>query len=154
MLGLVTDPFQPFKDDAKYSPCPFLIVNMNLEPQLRYILGVGCHMVAISRGVTDDDVSKDPYNGVLDIITDELDWLERVGFDTSDAHTGDDHVHLFAKVTLHEACQYLDLATYNSLMWIVSTGHLLPLGPKGHPEVFEDRRHTSRVWLPQVLVAE
>jgi hypothetical protein len=100
MLGLVTDPFQPFKDDAKYSPCPFLIVNMNLEPQLRYTLGVGCHMVAISRGVTDDDVSKDPYTSVLDIITDELDWLDRVGFDTSDAHTREEHVHLFAKVTI------------------------------------------------------
>ena len=100
MLGLVTDPFQPFKDDAKYSPCPFLLVNMNIEPHLRYTLGVGCHMVAISRGITDDDVTKDPYNGVLDIITDELDWLDKVGFDTKDAYSGEDHVHLFAKVCL------------------------------------------------------
>lgn len=101
MLGLVTDPFQPFKDDAKYSPCPFLIVNLNLEPHLRYTLGVGCHMVAITRGVTAEEVKKDPYNGVIDIITDELDWLDRVGFDAKDAHRNEEHVQLYAKVSFH-----------------------------------------------------
>lgn len=98
MLGIVSDPFQVFKDDQRYSPCPFLIVNMNMEPQNRYKIGIGCHMAALSRGTSQKEANKDPFTFFIDIMTDELDWMDRVGFAVEDAHTKEPHVQLHAKV--------------------------------------------------------
>ena len=81
MLGLVIDPFQTFKDDARTSACPFLIVNYNVSPHLRYKLGVGCHMVAIGKGSAEKDLKKRSYDPVNELMCDELDWLDRVGYD-------------------------------------------------------------------------
>lgn len=50
MIMLVMDPFQLWKDDAKSSASPVLVVNLNVPIHLRYRLGIGCHFLCFDFG--------------------------------------------------------------------------------------------------------
>lgn len=110
VLGLVYDPFQPWKDDSKASASPFLLVNLCASQPNRFRLGVGCHMLGIVDCITRRDIKRDPYDSVLDLVVDELLHLYHVGMEVFDTHLNK-RIHVRCKLVLvlsdlqgHRAC--------------------------------------------------
>ena len=85
MLGVATDGVQPFRDDDQYSVWPLVVTPYNLPPHLRYRLGVTT-VLGIIWGKRSKKVKFDiqPY---LDILVDELKYLNEVGWSVLDIHT-------------------------------------------------------------------
>lgn len=102
MLMLVTDPFQIFKDDDKSSTGPVLLVNMNVPPHLRYRLGLGCHFLCFDMGdaYKEEGLVRDASDSLLQLVVDELNYLDRVGFTVEDSSRKDERVQLHAKLLL------------------------------------------------------
>ena len=99
MFNLFMDPFQLFKDDSNNSACPFLIMDINTSPAFRFKLGIGCHMLAIAKGSLRAGQKKSQYDHVLDLICDELNWVDQVGYLAKDARFPEaPEVRLFAKL--------------------------------------------------------
>ena len=156
MLMLVTDPFQIFKDDDNSSASPFLLVNLNVPIHLRYRLGIGCHFVwfDMGDGFKEEGLVRDPTESLLNLVVDQLDFLDRVGFTVIDAHTGEENVHLHTKLLLVVSdlrglqslldcggspctygclkCWLKSIGQANRVGKMVYNGHFVLL-PQGHP---------------------
>lgn len=84
MLMLYWDPFQPFRDDHKYSCTPFLVTTANAPAEHRWEPGLS-HLVTMTPGSRDGGVDPNP---TLELITDELMYLRYKGVQVQDASRG------------------------------------------------------------------
>lgn len=84
MLALITDGVQPFKDDKGYSIWPIAIMPLNVPPTLRASLTSIMCIVPGTRMLEDDEGPLD-LNPYLEVLVDELWWLDRQGVIVEDA---------------------------------------------------------------------
>jgi hypothetical protein len=151
LLGLVTDGFLPFADDKKYSCWPLVITCYNFPPWARYLLGMTTLLGVVPGSRLDG--SKLNLQPFLQILVDEILFIDTVGLEVYDKHKGEYftcHVKLVQSLSdMRGIDKLLDLtsvpATYPCFFcWIkgfkaggqrgkmIYPGHYTML-PEGHP---------------------
>jgi hypothetical protein len=84
LLGLVTDGFQPFADDQKYSIWPLVATCYNFPPWTRYILGMTTVLGVVPGSRL--EVRQFDLQPFLQIVVDEVHFLDKVGQEVYDSH--------------------------------------------------------------------
>jgi len=89
-IGIVTDGVQVFRDNDQYSIWPIAITAYNLPPTKRYLIGP-TSILGILPGKNDRDIKMN-IQPFIQLIADELKFLNNEGWKVHDAHRGDDFV--------------------------------------------------------------
>lgn len=106
LVKLIYDPFLVSDDNPSSSVAPAAMCCMNLRPGNRHRPGVGIHMLAIipskaelgRRGDTQKLV-QDPYTSLLEVVVDEINFINVRGLPVYDAFTGQ-HFNVRVKLVL------------------------------------------------------
>jgi hypothetical protein len=113
VIGLATDGFLPFADDAKYSCWPLVFTPYNFPPSWRCKLGFSS-VFGIVPG-THDPATKVNIQPFLDIFIDECRYLEALGWVVYDKHANEEFrcyvklIQLISDYRLTSCCTSTDL---------------------------------------------
>jgi Transposase family tnp2 len=98
MFAFVTDGVQPFKDDKFYSMWPFALVPLNFPPTLRGLLTCIIAIVPGWRKAAVPDAGKLDLRAYLEVMVDELVWLDEAGVQVRDSSKGDQPFTCYARL--------------------------------------------------------
>jgi len=147
-IGIATDGVQPFRDNDQYSIWPIVVTTYNLPPTMRYLIGP-LSLVSILPGKHSKNVKMD-IQPVLNLLTDELVFLDKVGWFVNDASRKDSFVcrirlvHLISDLRgLEKVLDQPPVPAKHACLKCWVTGHRIPGGKTIYPGIVRELNNGS-----------